>query len=75
MKIVMLFHMNNDQYERIVEQDKHPIDILDELNEMAQGSDPEDVWHIDDEATIEIIEAVNKIFKSRVDPLERLGDD
>jgi hypothetical protein len=70
MKIVMIFHMNNDQYDALVGQDLHAQDILDDINELATEQDtPDEIWHIQDDKIVELIEAIGKVAK--ISPLDK----
>ncbi len=63
MKVLIMFHIGDEEVLRIMSKDMHAEDILDEVNEQAIVNDEQlEVWHFSDASQAEVVRAVNALW-------------
>lgn len=62
MKVVMIFDVQDEVYEEIMNIDMHAEDLCDLFNEHALENEPDEVWHFSDENDQELYGVIHDLF-------------
>lgn len=69
MKVVMVFHVDDEVVDGLMKADMHAEDVMEEINTEAQLSSPWLVWHFSDKYLNRLRETLKREWFMDVDPL------
>ena len=63
MKVLIMFHIDDEEVEEISAQDLHPQDLIDQINDAAIEDDLRDeVWHFGDASDEKAVRTLNVLW-------------
>ena len=74
MKVLIMFHIDDGEVRRIMDQDMHAEDLLDQINEQAVVDDTQlEVWHFGDASQAEVVRTVSALWENESKEVPTLG--
>ncbi len=63
MKVLIMFHLDDEDVKEISAQDLHPQDLIDQINDAAINEDLRDeVWHFSDSSYVSVVTTLSKLW-------------